>query len=45
MGITLFLRGASPRVHGRSRLLEFDEDRSLAVFWVSCEAGTYVSKS
>lgn len=26
----------------RSRLLEFDEDRSLAVFWISCEAGTYV---
>ena len=31
-----------PPGHARSRLLEFDEDRSLAVFWISCEAGTYV---
>ncbi|CAK0784003.1 centromere/microtubule-binding protein cbf5 [Coccomyxa viridis] len=25
-----------------SRLLEYDEERSLVVFWISCEAGTYV---
>ena len=25
-----------------SKLLEYDEDRNLAVFWVSCEAGTYI---
>lgn len=25
-----------------SKLLEFDNDRNLAVFWVSCEAGTYI---
>lgn len=25
-----------------SKLLEFDSDRQLAVFWVSCEAGTYI---
>lgn len=25
-----------------SKLLEFDDDRNLAVFWVSCEAGTYI---
>lgn len=25
-----------------SKLLEVDEDRSLGVFWVSCEAGTYI---
>ena len=25
-----------------SKLLEFDDDRRLAVFWVSCEAGTYI---
>jgi len=25
-----------------SKLLEFDEPRGLAVFWVSCEAGTYI---
>jgi H/ACA ribonucleoprotein complex subunit 4 len=25
-----------------SRVLEFDRDRRLAVFWISCEAGTYV---
>ncbi|KZO95355.1 putative rRNA pseudouridine synthase [Calocera viscosa TUFC12733] len=25
-----------------SRLLEFDNQRNLAVFWVSCEAGTYI---
>lgn len=25
-----------------SKLLEFDNDRHLAVFWVSCEAGTYM---
>ena len=25
-----------------SRLLEYDADRHLAVFWVSCEAGTYI---
>lgn len=25
-----------------SKLLEFDNERQLAVFWVSCEAGTYI---
>ena len=25
-----------------STLLEYDENRNLAVFWVSCEAGTYI---
>uniref|UniRef100_A0A5B6ZUB6 Putative H/ACA ribonucleoprotein complex subunit 4 n=1 Tax=Davidia involucrata TaxID=16924 RepID=A0A5B6ZUB6_DAVIN len=25
-----------------SKLLEFDPDRHLVVFWISCEAGTYV---
>jgi H/ACA ribonucleoprotein complex subunit 4 len=25
-----------------SKLLEYDEDRRLGVFWVSCEAGTYI---
>ena len=25
-----------------SRLIEFDEQRHLGVFWVSCEAGTYI---
>jgi H/ACA ribonucleoprotein complex subunit 4 len=25
-----------------SKLLEFDEERQLVVFWISCEAGTYV---
>jgi H/ACA ribonucleoprotein complex subunit 4 len=25
-----------------SKLLEFDNERKLAVFWVSCEAGTYI---
>mmetsp|Transcript_25237 Transcript_25237/g.45415 ORF Transcript_25237/g.45415 Transcript_25237/m.45415 type:complete len:485 (-) Transcript_25237:67-1521(-) len=25
-----------------SRLLEYDEKRNLGVFWVSCEAGTYI---
>lgn len=25
-----------------NRLLEFDADRHLVVFWVSCEAGTYI---
>ncbi|KAI0307790.1 pseudouridine synthase [Multifurca ochricompacta] len=25
-----------------SKLLEFDEKRNLSVFWVSCEAGTYI---
>ncbi|KAK0245842.1 putative rRNA pseudouridine synthase [Armillaria nabsnona] len=25
-----------------SKLLEFDDKRNLAVFWVSCEAGTYI---
>lgn len=25
-----------------SKLFEYDEERHLAVFWVSCEAGTYV---
>lgn len=25
-----------------SKLYEFDNDRRLAVFWVSCEAGTYI---
>jgi H/ACA ribonucleoprotein complex subunit 4 len=26
----------------KSKLIEYDEDRHLAVFWISCEAGTYV---
>ncbi|EPZ31473.1 H/ACA ribonucleoprotein complex subunit 4 [Rozella allomycis CSF55] len=25
-----------------SKLIEFDNERQLAVFWVSCEAGTYI---
>jgi H/ACA ribonucleoprotein complex subunit 4 len=25
-----------------SKLIEYDEDRRLGVFWVSCEAGTYI---
>lgn len=25
-----------------SKLIEYDEDRHLGIFWVSCEAGTYV---
>ncbi|KAF9367023.1 centromere/microtubule-binding protein cbf5, partial [Podila verticillata] len=25
-----------------SKLIEFDNDRHLAVFWVACEAGTYM---
>ena len=26
----------------KSNLMEYDEERHLAVFWVSCEAGTYI---
>jgi predicted rRNA pseudouridine synthase len=26
----------------QSKLMEFDNERGLAVFWVSCEAGTYI---
>jgi H/ACA ribonucleoprotein complex subunit 4 len=26
----------------KSKLLEYDEERHLGVFWVSCEAGTYI---
>lgn len=26
----------------KSKLIEYDDDHHLAVFWVSCEAGTYV---
>lgn len=26
----------------KSKLLEFDQERHLGVFWVSCEAGTYI---
>jgi len=26
----------------QSNLIEYDEERHLAVFWVSCEAGTYI---
>ena len=25
-----------------SKLIEFDKERDLAIFWISCEAGTYV---
>lgn len=25
-----------------SKLIEYDADRNLAIFWVSCEAGTYI---
>eukprot|EP00842_Homolaphlyctis_polyrhiza_P006829 jgi/Hompol1/735/HPOL_000929-RA len=30
------------RTINESKLYEFDNDRHLAVFWVSCEAGTYI---
>lgn len=26
----------------QSKLIEYDDERNLAVFWVSCEAGTYI---
>lgn len=26
----------------KSRLLEYDDERNLAVYWIACEAGTYV---
>lgn len=26
----------------KSKMLEYDDDRHLGVFWVSCEAGTYI---
>lgn len=26
----------------QSKLIEFDKDRNLGVFWVDCEAGTYI---
>ncbi|KAL6763199.1 centromere/microtubule binding protein [Haematococcus lacustris] len=26
----------------QAKLVEYDEDRHLAIFWISCEAGTYV---
>ncbi|XP_071838601.1 H/ACA ribonucleoprotein complex subunit DKC1-like [Apostichopus japonicus] len=26
----------------KSKLIEYDEDRHLGIFWMSCEAGTYV---
>jgi len=26
----------------QSKLIEFDKERNMAVFWISCEAGTYV---
>jgi len=26
----------------QSKLIEYDQDRNLAIFWVDCEAGTYV---
>jgi H/ACA ribonucleoprotein complex subunit 4 len=29
----------------KSKLIEFDEKRNLGVFWVSCEAGTYLRTS
>ena len=25
-----------------SKMIEYDQDRNLGVFWISCEAGTYV---
>merc|ERR1711871_1940138 len=25
-----------------SRMIEYDKDRNLGIFWVSCEAGTYI---
>jgi tRNA U55 pseudouridine synthase TruB len=25
-----------------SKLIEYDDERNLAVYWISCEAGTYV---
>ncbi|KAI9296775.1 Cbf5-Nop10-Gar1 complex [Neoconidiobolus thromboides FSU 785] len=30
------------RTINESKLIEFDNERNLAVFWVSCEAGTYI---
>lgn len=26
----------------QSKLIEYDDERHMAVFWVSCEAGTYI---
>merc|ERR1712118_451749 len=26
----------------KSKIFEYDEERGLVVFWISCEAGTYV---
>lgn len=26
----------------KSKLIEHDEERNMGIFWVSCEAGTYV---
>ena len=40
MGSEMCIRDS--RTIYESKLLEFDNDRHLAVFWVSCEAGTYI---
>merc|ERR1711998_494183 len=29
-------------IENESKLIEYDADRHLGVFWVSCEAGTYI---
>lgn len=26
----------------KSKLIEYDDERNLCVYWISCEAGTYV---
>ena len=26
----------------QSKFIEFDADKNLGIFWISCEAGTYV---
>ncbi|KAL5740616.1 hypothetical protein ACOSQ2_029796 [Xanthoceras sorbifolium] len=40
--ISAFKRQLRIRTTYESKLLEYDPDRHLVVFWISCEAGTYV---
>ena len=40
--VVALLRQLRIRTIYESKLIEYDEDRHLGVFWVSCEAGTYI---
>lgn len=38
----LYMHSTHTPLHTQSKLWQYDEERHLVLFWISCEAGTYV---